>query len=286
MNRSKIMLFLSILFIILLTVKGENFCSKTYNIRKNDRLKVLEITEVNDTPCIVLFKAASASRRIKISVEKIDYRYGSVYIYDGNATSPNLVANLSSDIQSYKFTSSGQLLAVKIEKGNKTIEESYKIVLSYVLKTPFTCTENSQSKKKVVKCKNATSCAVFCNLKQYFPKTVFQTNISCSNTSWKQEAKDLCIHRKRVLKYYRKHDICPEATDIYLNMLEPLDTKTNTKEDKFQTMKKITRCSKVCDKNYYATKYLHKCRDFDHSCRWLCIKSRYLNGRCERFFGR
>jgi len=278
-------MFLSIFFIFLPLVKGENYCSKTYRIKKNDRLKMLEITKINDTSCVVLFKSASGSRRVKISVKNVDYRYGSMHIYDGNVNSSNLVANLSSGIQSYKFTSSGQLLAVKIEKGNRTEQESYKIIISYVLKTPFTCTKNSKSKKKVVKCSNETSCAVFCNLKQYFPKTVYQTNISCSNPNWKQEAKDLCIHRKRVLKYYRNHDICPEATDIYLNMLEPIDTKINTKKNKFQTKKKITRCSKVCDKNYYATKYLHKCRDFDHSCRWLCIKSRYLNGRCERFFG-
>ena len=56
-----------------------------------------------------------------------------MHIYDGNVNSSNLVANLSSGIQSYKFTSSGQLLAVKIEKGNRTEQESYKIILSYVL---------------------------------------------------------------------------------------------------------------------------------------------------------
>jgi len=279
-------LFIPICFIVLLKVKGENFCSKVYNVQKHDGLKVLEISETSNTSCVVLFKSASSSRRIKITVEKLNYSYGNVYIYDGNESSSNLVANISSDIQSYKFTSSGRFLAVKIENWNRTEKEKKKILLSYVLKTPFTCTKNSQSKKKIVKCTNATNCAVFCNLKQYFPKTVHQTNISCSKTNWKQEAKHLCIHRKRVLKYYRNHDICPEATDIYLNMLEPYDTKTNIKNNKFQTKKMITRCSKVCDKNYYGSRYLHKCIDFDSSCRWICIKSRYLNGRCEKLYGK
>ena len=53
-----------------------------------------------------------------------------MHIYDGSVNSSNLVANLSSGKQ---FTSSGQLLAVKIEKGNRTEQESYKIILSYVL---------------------------------------------------------------------------------------------------------------------------------------------------------
>ena len=57
------------------TVKGENYCSKTYRIKKNDRLKMLEISKINDTSCVVLFKSASASRRVKISVKNVDYRF-------------------------------------------------------------------------------------------------------------------------------------------------------------------------------------------------------------------
>lgn len=272
-------------------------CNRTITVKKDELAKMVSTDDFirhSRHSCFLRLKAATATRRVIIKFEPTynpacgrDY----VEVLDGPyMDSPLLGRYCGHARRAPTFTASGQNILVIFKRNETAVistksssnNNDFEVSFNYYLKTPFTCTAGSRTKKKSVKC-DGENCSVYCNMERYFPQNVTLTNVSCSDPDWKRSAQNMCVHRRRILKHFRNKTVCPTLTDIYIRLLEPEPHKCAEDPTCFTPDKKIFKCSKICERYLGKAngKFRYPCREFDGACKWRCVKERYINRKCS-----